>query len=99
MQKIQLAHRERNPDYYDRDRDIFTALAWSGVKKTLIEAGREELFVYITSVRLTDVSIVITTGKPIANAELKLYREKLLKNVNISLSMMKGMKREKIRFL
>ncbi len=99
MQKIQLAHREKNPDYYDRERDMFTALAWSGVKKTLIEAEREELFAYITSVRLTDVSIVITTNKPIANAELKLYREKLLENVNTSLSMMKGVNREKIRFL
>jgi hypothetical protein len=99
MQKIQLAHRERNPDYYDRERDMFTALAWSGVKKTLIEAEREELFAYITSVRLTDASIVITTSKPIANAELKLYREKLLENINTSLSMMKGVNREKIRFL
>mgnify|MGYP006927947813 FL=1 len=78
---------------------MFTALAWSGVKKTLIEAEREELFAYITSVRLTDASIVITTSKPIANAELKLYREKLLENVNRSLSMMKGVNREKIRFL
>jgi organic radical activating enzyme len=76
---------------------MFTALAWSSVKKTLIEAEREELFAYITSVRLTDKSIVITTGKPVANEELKFYREKLLENVNISLSMMKGMKREKIR--
>jgi hypothetical protein len=99
MQKIQLAHRERNPDYYDRERDMFTALAWSSVKKTLIEAEREELFAYITSVRLTDASIVITTSKPIANAELKLYREKLLENINRSLSMMKGVNREKIRFL
>lgn len=99
MQKIQLAHREKNPDYYDRERDMFTALAWSSVKKTLIEAEREELFAYITSVRLTDASIVITTSKPIANAELKLYREKLLENINRSLSMMKGVNREKIRFL
>lgn len=89
MQKINLSHHERNPDYYDRDRDIFTALAWSAVRKTLIEAGREELFIYITSVRLTDRSVVITTGKPVVNSELSLYREKLLENVNISLSMMK----------
>lgn len=99
MQKINLSHHERNPDYYDRDRDIFTALAWSGVKKTLIEEKREELFSYITSVRLTDKSIVISTGKPVANAELKFYREKLLENVNMSLSMMKGVKREKLRFM
>ncbi len=99
MQKINLAHHERNPDYYDRERDILTALAWNGVRKTLQEAGRQELFTYIKSVRLTDVSIVITTGKPIANAELKLYREKLLENMNTSLAAMKGVKREKLRLM
>jgi len=36
-------------------------------------------------VKLTDKNIVITTGKPVVNAELKMYREGILESVNESL--------------
>jgi len=32
---LNLASREKNPDYHDKSQDIVTALAWNGVKKTL----------------------------------------------------------------
>lgn len=68
MELINLSHF--NTDYRNR-RDIETALAWNAVKKTLIELGREELFAYIKSVKITEKNITIMTGKPIVNEELK----------------------------
>ena len=68
MQLIDLSHF--NTDYRSR-RDIETALAWSAVKKTLTELGREELFDYIQSVKVTEKNITIKTSKPIVNEELK----------------------------
>lgn len=82
LELINLAEHARNPDYYDKSRDMETAIAWNAVKKTLTELGREELFGYIKSVKLTEKNIVISTGKPVANAELKIYREQLLESVN-----------------
>jgi hypothetical protein len=97
LELINLAERARNPDYYDKSRDIETALAWNAVRKTLAELGREELFGYIKSVKLTDKNIVITTGKPVANAEFKVHREILLNNINTSLAGMGIRKREGLR--
>jgi hypothetical protein len=77
MKLIDLSIRAKNPDYYDRSRDIETALAWNAVKKTLIEAGREELFEHIQSIRLTEKYMIITTGRQIVNAEIRLYAEKI----------------------
>ena len=82
MQKINLSIRERNPNYYDKSRDMGTALAWNAVKKILIENHREELFGYIQSVRLTEKYIIITTGKPIINAEILLIADLLIEKVN-----------------
>lgn len=94
---INIAKRTQNTEYYDRSRDIETALAWHSTKKILIESKREVLFSYITSIRLTERNIVITTGKPIVNAELKIYTELMLKNFNETIMSLGGNKREKIR--
>lgn len=96
---INLSEHARNPDYYNRDRDIAVALAWNAIKKTLSELGKEDLFGYIKSVRLTEKSIVITTGKPIVNTELGHYREKFLTEINMSLKTFQVASREKLRFL
>lgn len=98
MQKMNLSQHERNPDYYNRDRDIWLALAWNAIKRTLTEVGQEKLFEYITSVRLTEKNIVITTGKPIVNAELRMYSEEILSSINMSLVQFQRIKREKIIF-
>ena len=82
---LDLAIRARHPDYYDKSRDMETALAWNAIQKTLTESGREELYKYIKSVRLTEKYIVITTEKPVANKEIKFYREEILKRANIGL--------------
>ena len=63
------------------------ALVWSAVKKTLVEVGQEKLFGYITSVRLSEKYIAITTGKPIVNAELRLFSELILIRVNAGLKL------------
>jgi hypothetical protein len=94
---INIAKRTQNTEYYDRSRDIETALAWHSTKKILIESKREELFGYITSIRLSEKNIVITTGKPIVNTELKEYIESILKNFNETIPSLGGRKREKIR--
>jgi len=96
LEPLNLAIRARNPDYYDKSRDMETAIAWNAVKKTLAEVGREELFGYIKSVKLTEKNVVITTGKPVANAELKIYREQLLESVNQGLGGIGVMNREKL---
>jgi hypothetical protein len=82
MKKIILSIRERNPLYYDKSRDMETALAWNAIQKTLATAWREELFDYIQSVRLTEKSIIITTGKPVVNLELRNYREAIFARIN-----------------
>jgi hypothetical protein len=38
MKKIILSIRERNPLYYDKSRDMETALAWNAIQKTLATA-------------------------------------------------------------
>lgn len=97
LELLDLSSRARNPDYYDKSRDMETAIAWNAVKKTLAEVGREELFGYIKSIKLTEKNIVITTGKPVANAELKIYREKLLESVNQGLGGIGANHREGLR--
>lgn len=96
LEPLNLAIRARNPDYYDKSRDMETALAYNAIKKVLQSEWREELFGYIKSVKLTDKNIVITTGKPIVNAEIKMYREKILDSVNKPLEQMWWILREKI---
>ncbi|MBX9809142.1 hypothetical protein K2X92_02010 [Candidatus Gracilibacteria bacterium] len=95
---LDLSSRAINPDYHDKSRDIETALAWNAVQKTLVSMGRSELGKYIKSVKLTDKNIVITTGKPIANAEIKIYSEQILSRLNESLNQIKILNREKVIF-
>ena len=90
MQLIDLSHF--NTDYRHR-RDIETAIAWNAVKKTLITLGREELFDYIKSVKVTEKNIIIITEKPIVNAEIKLYGEKILLSVNTGLKTIRSLPR------
>ncbi len=93
---LNLANREKNPDYYDKSRDMETALAWNAVQKTLINMDRGDLSKYIKSVKLSDRTIVVTTTKPIANAELRIYSEQMLANANESFGLIKAVRREKI---
>ena len=41
---IDISKREHSKEYYDKSRDIATALAWNAVKKVLHEHHREGLF-------------------------------------------------------
>jgi hypothetical protein len=66
---------------YKKDHDMMTALAWNAIKKTLQNIEREELFVYIKSVYVGEKTVTISTGKPIVNTELKIYRELLERNI------------------
>lgn len=93
---LNLASREKNPDYHDKTRDMETALAWNAVQKTLLNMDRWDLSKYIKSVKLSDKTIVITTTKPIANAELKIYQEQILRTANESFGQIKSTQREKI---
>lgn len=93
---LHLADREKNPDYHDKSRDMETALVWNAVQKTLINMSRLELIPYVKSVKLWERTIVITTTKPIANAELRIYSEQILSNANESLERIGSIKREKI---
>ena len=93
---LNLAEREKNPDYYDKSRDMETALAWNAVQKTLINMDRIELCKYIKSVKLSDRTIVITTTKPIVNAELRIYSEQILTSANESLERIHSVPRDKI---
>lgn len=79
MKEINL--RNIPSDFRDQ-KDIHTALAWNAVKKILSENHREELFGYIQSIRLTEKYIIITTGKPIINAEILLFRNALLEKIH-----------------
>ena len=94
MQLINLSHF--NTDYRHR-RDIETAIAWNAVKKTLITLGREEIFGYIKSVKVTEKNIIITTEKPIVNAEITLYSEKILSSVNTGLKTIRSLPRSGLR--
>lgn len=94
MERIDLSHF--NTDYRSR-RDIETAIAWNAVKKTLIELGREEIFSYIKSVKVTEKNIILTTEKPVVNAEIILYREKLLSSVNTGLKTIRSLPRSGLR--
>jgi hypothetical protein len=93
---LHLADREKNPDYHDKSRDMATALVWNAVQKTLINMSRLELIPYVKSVKLGERTIVITTTKPIANAELRIYSEQILSNANESLELIGSMRRDKI---
>jgi hypothetical protein len=86
MQKIDISIRERNPLYFDKSQDMITALAWNAVKKTLIEAKREELFEEVKSVKVTEKYITVHTGKPMANSEIQMHAEHILWRLHISLS-------------
>ncbi len=94
MQLIDISHF--NTDYRNR-RDIETALAWNAVKKTLIKLGREALFDYIQSVKVTEKNVIITTGKPIVNAELKLIGPTILQNVNSWLKTIGSLERKWVK--
>lgn len=87
---MNIRERAKNPEFYDRTRDMETALAWSSIRRVLREAGREELFAYIQSVRLTDKNIVISTGKPIVNEEIRQFRTLIITELNITLTRIHG---------
>lgn len=93
---LDLSSRAINPDYHDKSRDIETALAWNAIQKTLLNLDRGDLSKYIKSVKLSGKTIVITTTKPIANAELRIYTEQILKTANESFDQIKSIRREKI---
>lgn len=78
------------PSDFRDQKDIHTALAWNAIKKILTENNREELFLYIQSVRLSEKYIIITTGKPIVNAEIKIYAEKILSRFHESMKSFGG---------
>jgi len=40
MELLDLSKHARDPKYYDRDRDMETALAWNAVQKTLLNMDR-----------------------------------------------------------
>lgn len=71
---------------YRNPRDIATALAWNAVKKTLTELGRDDLFPYIKSIKITEKEVIIKTGKPIVNSELIRYQETLSENLHKALT-------------
>lgn len=96
MELINLSHF--NTDYRNR-RDIETALAWNAVKKTLTELGREELFAYIKSVKVTEKNITIMTGKPIVNEELKWHSGAILTSVNTGLKTIGSMERAGMKLI
>ena len=96
---INLTSRARNPDFYDKTRDMETAIAWNAIKKTLSDTDREDLFKYIKSVRLTEKFIIITTEKPIANGEIKIYNEILLERINTGLVSIGQMERTGVRVM
>ncbi len=93
---LHLADREKNPDYHDKSRDMETALIWNAINQVLINMSRLELIPYIRNVKIWERTIVITTTKPIANAELRIYSEQILSNANESLERIGSMRREKI---
>ncbi len=93
---MQLKHREKNPVYHDKSRDMETALVWNAVQKTLLNMNRTDLLPYIQSVKISDRTFVITTTRPIANAELSIYSEQILSSANESLVRIGSMARERI---
>ncbi len=72
MEKIQIPTHPNNK-YSAKNRDIETALAWSGVKKVLLESKHEDLFSAIKSIKITDKYITIITGRPIIITELTVF--------------------------
>lgn len=78
MERISL---EDHTETYQKNHDLLTALAWNAVKKTLQNINREELYAYIQSIYVGEKTVTLTTGKPIVNTELKIYRELLEKNI------------------
>ncbi len=94
---IDISKREHSKEYYDRSRDMATALAWNAVKKVLHEHHREELFSPIQSIRLTEKALIITTLKPVVNAEIKMYAEKILSKFQESMRTFGGSQRKEIK--
>lgn len=86
MERLDIKKHLRDPKYYNRDRDMEVALAWSALKKTLAETGQDRLFSYIKSVKIAEKSIIITTQKPVVNTELKAMREALFARIITSIS-------------
>lgn len=95
---LDLSSRSIHPDYHDKSRDIETALAWNTIQKTLANTWRSELFKYIKSIKISEKNIAIATWKPIANAELKIYSELILSNLNENFIQAKLQKKEKLIF-
>lgn len=80
MEKIDIKKHARDTAYYNRDRDMETALVWNALKKTLKELSQEELFPTIKSVKIGERTITITTERPLMNNILKIHQEILLRN-------------------
>ena len=93
---LHLKNRERNPEYYDTSRDMETALVWSAIHQTLLSMDRSDLVGYIRSVKISERIVVITTTRPIANAELRVYSEQILSHANASLVRIGSIARERI---
>ncbi len=97
MKLINPSEHTHDPKYYNRDSDILTALTWNAIKKSLIEAGREELYSAIKSVHVWEKYITIATYKPVINAEIKLIAKDILKKINESFQSYNGIQRIGIR--
>ncbi len=93
---LHLKDRKKNPDYHDKSRDMETALVWNAVQKTLLNMDRMDLIPYIRSVKISERTFVITTTRPIANAELSIYSEQILSFSNESLVRIGSVARERI---
>ena len=74
MEKISL----KTSSNFRTNRDIETALAWNAIKKALQNLGKDELFKYIESIKITEKYIILKTGKPLINQEFKFLEEKIL---------------------
>lgn len=71
---------------YKKPIEIETALAWNAVKKFLEQESREELFEYISWVKVTEKNISIVVRESLAKNELALYKESLGKFILEKLS-------------
>lgn len=61
---------------------IISSLAWNAIRDILEKQGKGGLMKYVESVKVTDKSITVKTGKPIVNAELTNHKEALKERIN-----------------
>lgn len=73
------------PSDFRHSQDIHTALAWNAVKKILTQKGKEKIFSEIKSVRISDTYIIISTGRPLINNEIRMYSEEILEKFHESM--------------